>query len=202
MSEKNYTLVVNGKPTGPFSLEELRNQIVSPESFIRKTDMDDYKEAHEFPELRALFGFDKQFTKPQYFAGFDLRLLASCIDWFVLITLVVLVELIILSITNKQEKTILLLTSNVFIIPVVKFIYHVLLESKFQTTIGKRVLNIKVTDINGLKPSFSSVFYRNILKILSTGLLFGGYLYSFLNKKHQCLHDVLANTLVIKDRLI
>jgi len=32
--------------------------------------------------------------------------------------------------------------------------------------------------------------------------VFFGYLYSFLNKKQQCWHDIAANTLVVKDRLI
>ncbi|RYE37816.1 MAG: RDD family protein, partial [Sphingobacteriales bacterium] len=32
--------------------------------------------------------------------------------------------------------------------------------------------------------------------------VFFGYFYSFLNKKNQCWHDISANTLVIKDRLI
>jgi len=32
--------------------------------------------------------------------------------------------------------------------------------------------------------------------------VFFGYLYSFLNKKNQCWHDIAADALVIKDRLI
>lgn len=202
MPDKIYTLVVKGKPEGPFSLDELRENGLVPESFIRKPGMDDYKEAHELSELRALFGFSKKYTAPQYFAGFDLRLLASCIDWFLIVTATAVVELLFVTMIDQQTETIRILISNVVILPLLKLIYHLILESTRQATFGKRMLNIKVTDLNGLKPTFQQIFIRNLSKIISTFLLFIGYLYSFLNKKHQCLHDVFANTLVIKDRLI
>lgn len=202
MPDKLYTVVVNGKPQGPFTINELLELKVSSDSFIRKPGMDDYKEAHEFPELRTLFGFGKQYTAPQYFAGFDLRLLASCIDWFLIICMVLFIELVFASLNNLEAEVSKLLVSNIIILPVVKFVYHLILETRLQATVGKRLINIKVTNLNGLKPDFSQILIRNLSKIASTLILFIGYLYCFLNKKHQCIHDVFANTLVIKDRLI
>ncbi len=202
MSDKIYILVVKGKPEGPFSLNELKEHGLNPGSFIKKPGMDDYKEAHELPELRDFFSFNKQYTAPQYFAGFDLRLLASCIDWFLLITFTAAIELLVAVVINQQTTTVKILITNVVLLPILNFIYHLILEYTTQATFGKRMLNIKVTNLNGLKPSFKQVFIRNVSKMVSTLLLFMGYLYSFLNKKHQCLHDVFANTLVIKDRLI
>lgn len=202
MPERIYTLVIKGKPEGPFSLEELKELEVNSDSFIRKPGMDDYKEAHEFIELREIFGFGKHYTAPQYFAGFDIRLLASVIDWFIIISVVLFLELIIVSIAVQQTRISPLLIFNVFIFPLVKLVYHLVLESWMQATLGKRLLNIKVTDLNGLKPQFNQILTRNLAKSLSTLIVFIGYLYSFLNKKHQCLHDVFAKTLVIKDRLI
>jgi hypothetical protein len=78
----NYTVVINGKPEGPYEFEQLKTLAIKPGTFIRKPGMDDYKEAHEFEELRELFGFRYQQTAPQYFASFDQRLLASIIDYF------------------------------------------------------------------------------------------------------------------------
>ncbi|MGY0038343.1 RDD family protein [Pedobacter sp. NJ-S-72] len=89
------------------------------------------------------------------------------------------------------------------VIPVLKFIYGVFAEaSEKQGTIGKRFLAIKVTDMGGNRIGGKTSFLRNIAKVLSVAPVFMGYLYSFLNKKQQCLHDVAAGTLVIKDRLI
>jgi BRCT domain type II-containing protein len=38
-----YVLVVAGKPQGPFSIEELKNQKIKPGDFVKTPDMDDYK---------------------------------------------------------------------------------------------------------------------------------------------------------------
>lgn len=202
MDSQIYTLVVNGKPAGPFSIEELKSHQVKPDDFLRIPGMDDYKEAHEFPELRALFGFAKQYTIPQYFAGFDLRLLACVLDWFIIIGIIAVLDLILILILDQRALTISVLLTSVVIIPLLKFVYQVYLEYHQQATLGKKMINIRVTNLHGLKPSFNQILVRNLSKIISTGLFFFGYLYSFLNKKQQCLHDVMADTLVIKDRLV
>lgn len=79
-----YTIVVNGKPQGPYTLEELKQLKLSPGTFVRKPGMDDYKEAHELVELRTLFGFAFPKFTPQYFASFDQRLMAWAIDYFLI----------------------------------------------------------------------------------------------------------------------
>src|SRR5258708_6561751 len=77
-----YFLVINGKPEGPFSLEQLKALNIRPGDFVKTPEMDDYKEAHEIAGLRELLGFSKQSVIPQYFGGFDQRLMASALDWF------------------------------------------------------------------------------------------------------------------------
>ena len=202
MEEAVYTLVINGKPAGPFTLTDLKEQKIKPDSFLRKPGMDDYKEAHEFSEIRELFHFNQQFTLPQYFAGFDLRMLADAIDWFIIFGIMAIVELLIVVFLNNQTKTLITISSGLLLMPFFKFFYHIYMEYYRQATIGKGLMNIKVTNMQGLKPSFQEVFLRNLGKVLSTLTLFFGYFYLFLNKKQQTLHDKIANTLVIKDRLI
>ncbi|MFI5452324.1 RDD family protein [Pedobacter sp. UC225_61] len=198
-----YTVVINGKPEGPYSLEELKNLNIKPGTFIRTPGMDDYKEAHELPELREWLGFRHQQTAPQYFASFDQRLLAAAIDYFFLMIAYVIVVLILFIFID--QKTSRITTALVFLalIPLAKFIYGSFAEASIkQATIGKRLLDIKVTDMLGNRVPLSVSFGRNLAKAISVVPLFLGYLYSFLNKKQQCLHDVIANTLVIKQRLI
>ena len=203
MENDLYTIVINGKPQGPYTLEQLKGLKIQAGTFIRKPGMDDYKEAHEFSELRALLGFTYQRTAPQYFAAFDQRLLASFIDFFVIIMAYIGVMLLcFISVTVKEERILLFVSFSPLVL-VAKFLYGVFAEaSAKQGTIGKRLLNIKVTDLNGGRISLQRSFIRNISKLLSVAPLFFGYLYSFLNKKQQCWHDIAANTLVIKDRLI
>lgn len=201
--EDIYTVVINGKPEGPYSLDGIKEMNIQPGTFVRKPGMDDYKEAHEFPELRALFGFNYEQTAPQYFASFDQRLLASVIDYFIL--LLIYIGIILISFLFIEDKGQRIMTGLMFLpfLPVFKFIYGVFADaSAGQGTIGKRLLNIKVTGMGGQRISFSVSLIRNGAKILSVIPLFFGYLYSFLNKKQQCWHDIAANTLVIKDRLI
>jgi uncharacterized RDD family membrane protein YckC len=198
-----YTVVIDGKPEGPFDLDDLRAMAIEPTTFIRKPGMDDFKEAHEFTELRALFGFRHQHTAPQYFAGFDQRLLSSVIDYFFLfLGYVMLILLSFIFISGKTERMTVFV---VFlpVVPIAKFIYSSFAEASVkQATLGKRLLDIKVTDMAGNRIDLGVAFGRNLAKAISVFPFFFGYLYSFLNKKQQCWHDIIANTLVVKQRLI
>lgn len=198
-----YTVVMNGKPQGPYSLSQLSDLNITPNTFIRKPGMDDYKEAHAIPELRELLGFKYQKTAPQYFAAFDQRLLASVIDHFIIFgiyTVIILTSYIFIEGKDERIQAFLMPFPIIFI---VKLMYGIFAEaSTSQATIGKRMLNIKVTDMEGTRVSLGRSLGRNFSKILSVVPVFFGYLYSFLNKKNQCWHDITAETLVIKDRLI
>lgn len=198
-----YTVVINGKPTGPYPLDLLKTLSILPGTFVRKPGMDDYKEAHEFPELRELLGFTYRKTAPQYFASFDQRLLASVIDYFLItIGYAVLVLLSFIFVSEKTER-IAAIVIGLPLIPLAKFFYGSIAEAGVkQATLGKALLNIRVTDMEGNRISLGNSYGRNAAKALSVLPVFFGYLYSFLNRKQQCFHDLIAETLVIKDRLI
>ena len=198
-----YTVVINGKPEGPYEFDELKALLIKPDTFIRTPGMDDYKEAHEFEELRRLFGFRHQQTSPQYFASFDQRLIASVIDYFFLLIGYVIFMLFIFIFIGEKTERMIVAVSLLPIIPIAKFIYSSFAEaSAKQATIGKRLIDIKVTDLGGNRLDLSTSIARNLSKAISVLPLFFGYLYSFLNKKQQCWHDLIANTLVVKQRLI
>lgn len=198
-----YTVVVNGKPVGPYSLVQLKELGLKPDAFVRKPGMHDYKEAHEFLELRELLGFKFQQTAPQYFAAFDQRLLASTIDYFLIMIGYVVVVLVFYIFLDDKVFRIGTAIGLLILVPLVKFIYGTIAEASVkQATMGKRLMDIKVTDMLGNRLDLATSFARNIAKIISVMPVFLGYLYSFMNKKQQCLHDVIANTLVIKQRLL
>ena len=198
-----YTVVINGKPQGPFDLAALKDLDIKPNTFVRKPGMDDYKEAHAMEELRELLGFTFQKTAPQYFAAFDQRLLASAIDHFLIFIVYSLIILTSFAFIEGKDQRIMAFLVPLPAIVIFKLIYGSFAEaSAKQATIGKKLINIKVTDLEGSRISIGRSLIRNFSKILSVIPVFFGYLYSFLNKKNQCWHDVAANTLVIKDRLI
>jgi uncharacterized RDD family membrane protein YckC len=77
------------------------------------------------------------------------------------------------------------------------WLYFALQESsERQATIGKRALNIYVTDMYGRRISFGQATGRYFSKILSSIILFIGYIMVALSEKKQGLHDMIAGTLV------
>jgi uncharacterized RDD family membrane protein YckC len=204
-----YILVINGKPEGPFTIAQLRERKIKPGDFVKTAAMDDYKEAHEIAALRQLFGFNKQPLPLQYFGSFDQRLLAAVIDWlivsaaFVFVAFVVML-ILLLALPGDDNKIIRIGVSIgiVALIPIGKIVYNVMMESgPKQGTYGKQLLKVRVCDIYGERINTGQALQRNLFKYVSVATLFIGYLMAFFNKKQQCLHDMLADTLVIKDRL-
>jgi len=197
-----YILVINGKPEGPFTVDELKAKRIKPTDFVRTEGMDDYKEAHELAELREILGFRKQVVVPQYFGSFDQRLLASVIDWFIVSSGFVVIAFILAVFTDNRMLRAIVSISLLVIIPLAYFIYHVVMESSAkQGTYGKQILKIRVCDMNGERIGVGQAISRNLAKLLCLMTLLIGYLFAFFNKQQQCLHDMIAGTLVVKDRL-
>lgn len=81
----------------------------------------------------------------------------------------------------------------------VGWIYEAGLESsKYQATLGKMALGMKVTDLNGYRISFARATGRHFAKILSGMILLIGYIMVAFTERKQGLHDMLAGTLVVK----
>jgi len=199
---KTYLLVINGKPEGPFSLEELKLAGIEANDFVRSAEMPDYKEAHEVEELRDFFGFNRQALIPQYFGSFDQRLLAAALDWFMVGGACVLIIFAISLFIDDKEAKLTVAFGLLAMVPLIKFVYQVMMESSAkQATLGKMILAIKVCDMQGEKISTARSLGRNLAKLLSVFTLFIGYLVIFFNKRQQGLHDMVAGTLVMKDRL-
>ncbi|MEO7211235.1 RDD family protein [Mucilaginibacter sp.] len=208
-TDTQYVLVVAGKPEGPFSIDELRTKKIKPGDFVKTPGMDDYKEAHEVAELRQLFGFSRQPVPLQYFGSFDQRATASVVDWFIVLGVFVLasfvVMLLLLLILPGDDNKIVRMGISVAIVVLTipaRLVYSVVMESgPKQGTYGKQLLKIRVCDRYGERIDSSKALGRNLAKTLSVATLFVGYLMIFFNKKQQALHDIVADTLVIKDRL-
>lgn len=71
-------------------------------------------------------------------------------------------------------------------------------SSRYQATIGKIILGIKVTDPDGNRISFGKATARAFSKILSQLIFFGGYVMAAFTEKRQGLHDKMADTVVVK----
>ncbi|WP_338469981.1 RDD family protein [Niallia sp. XMNu-256] len=71
-------------------------------------------------------------------------------------------------------------------------------SSKWQATIGKRLLKLKVIDGNGNRITFWRAFGRYVAMSFLSGILCIGYIMVAFTEKKQGLHDLIASTIVIK----
>ena len=80
------------------------------------------------------------------------------------------------------------------------FVYWIILEYKTGQTIGKKILNLKVTDIYGNKPSLKGVIVSSFGKsfLLPIDVVLGWIL---TNEKRQRIFSKLGDTLVLKIKI-
>ncbi len=200
---EEYIVVIKGKPEGPYSMEQLKELKIRPGTFLKTAGMDDYKEAHEIPELCELLGIRAQVRKPQYFASLDVRLLAIIIDYFLIFAIYCVLATIAVLFINERETRIVVAVAGLGIIPIAKMIYSIIAEaSAKQGTYGKVLMGLKVTDETGLPITTGTSVIRNLSKLICVATLGLGYAFGFFDKRQQCIHDKIAGTLVIKDRLL
>lgn len=198
-----YFVVIDGKPTGPYSPERMKGLGIKAGTFVKTEAMDDYKEVHEIPELCELLGIRVRVRQPQYFASLDIRLLAIIIDYFIIFVIYCLLATLVVVFINEKQIRIVVSLAGLAIIPLAKMIYSTIMEaSSRQGSYGKVLMGLKVSDEQGLPITFSRSVVRNLSKLLCIATLGLGYMMGFFDKRQQCLHDRIAGTLVIKDRLI
>ena len=73
-----------------------------------------------------------------------------------------------------------------------------MMSSEWQATVGKRVMSIVVTDTDGKRMSFARATGRHFAKYVSALLLGIGFIIAAFTARSQALHDMIAETLVIK----
>jgi len=80
------------------------------------------------------------------------------------------------------------------------FVYWIILEYKTGQTIGKKILNLKVTDVYGNKPSLKGIMISSFGKsfLLPIDIVLGWIL---TNEKRQRVFNKLGDTLVVKIKI-
>jgi uncharacterized RDD family membrane protein YckC len=149
------------------------------------------------------------------YGGFWLRLLAHLIDHVILGIVAaplffILVLPAIIRVANDAERNqepspemIVAILSSIFIYVVLAFVgqwlYDALLtSSSWQGTVGKRVLQLRVTDEIGNRIGFGRATGRFFAKILSSMFFCIGFIMAGLTDRKRGLHDMLAGTLVMR----
>jgi uncharacterized RDD family membrane protein YckC len=82
------------------------------------------------------------------------------------------------------------------------WLYHAKMESSsWQATLGKKALNLRVTDMYGARISFARASGRHFAKLITGMIPLGiGFIMAGFTERRQALHDMIASCLVLRDR--
>lgn len=138
------------------------------------------------------------------YAGFWMRFLAYLVDSLLMSAVFFPLGFglgLAMGASGADETSPLLPLVNVLINLVslaVGWLYHGILDSSsWQGTVGKKLLGIRITDLNGHRISFGRATGRYFSMILSGMICFIGFLMVAFTERKQGLHDMLAGTLVL-----
>lgn len=82
---------------------------------------------------------------------------------------------------------------------VVTWLYHAWMESsEWQATVGKKALDLVVTDMEGRRVSFWRATGRHFAKIVSNMIYPFGHVLAGFTEKKQALHDMIAGCLILR----
>jgi uncharacterized RDD family membrane protein YckC len=147
------------------------------------------------------------------YAGFWLRLVAYLIDGLILtiinIPVTVIVWIVAAGIAESAKHnggdaaatfvaSMLLQTVAFFISFTILVVYHSAFECTKQASPGKMALGLMVTDVSGNRLTFLHALGRNAGKFVSLITLCVGFVLCGFTQQKQCLHDMMAGTLVVR----
>lgn len=132
------------------------------------------------------------------YGGFWLRVVARVIDIVILSIALVVIELVARGVLDDYDTA-----GEESFWALVWFVGHWLYfaglhASEWQATIGKRLLGLRVADLQGERITFGNATGRYFAEILSALILLIGYLMVAFTERKQGLHDLLASTLVVR----
>jgi len=133
------------------------------------------------------------------YAGFWKRFVAFFIDAIIINVATFVIGFIISlvgALSHVRQETVQIFLF--LLAPVLDVIYRVLMESsEKQATIGKMMLGIKVTDLNGARITPLRALGRQFAMGVSFVMLCIGFVMAGFTARKQALHDMLAGTLVV-----
>ena len=146
------------------------------------------------------------------YGGFWIRLVAIIIDWIVLGVVSWPIRAIIFAVMHVPRydwgpnydghfgPLFAVIPVIVGANTVIYWLYEALLmSSTWQATLGKKALNLRVTDEAGNRISFARASGRHFAKYISWLTLGIGYIMAAFTDRKRALHDMLAGTLVRRD---
>lgn len=126
------------------------------------------------------------------YAGFWVRFAALMIDNIILFIVGLIFGFSIGFIFGMQS---VFLTIGSYVIG---WAYFIAMTHKYQATLGKKALGIKVQSVDSGNASLGKITLRETIGKIISGIIFGiGYIMVAFTGKKQALHDMIAKTVVV-----
>jgi uncharacterized RDD family membrane protein YckC len=130
------------------------------------------------------------------YAGLGFRTLATLIDVIIIISLMLIPEIFFFSFNysiNDYNSFRIIVGTTFWIF------YHATFDSStMQATFGKRLLKLKIVDLNGNRISFFRATFRSLAVFISIVPIGLGIWYMTTDPKKRSWHDLISGTFVIK----
>lgn len=143
--------------------------------------------------------FDSPAGAPVRLAGFCRRFAAFAVDWMICGVALVPVVLVIsasMDLARSSDNSTGLVIDMVALFAM--WLYFASMESsRFQGTVGKLALGIKVTNLDGERMSFDLATTRFFGKFMTAAICGIGFITIAFNRRKQGPHDMFAKCLVV-----
>lgn len=218
MTTRQWYYAISGSQAGPIPEEELIRMFLSgqlqPDTLVWTRNMKNWAKASSIEGLVPPLGFappppppppdtDAMSTDEIHYAGFWIRVGAYFVDVVVMIIPVYLVAFLLRASmpASGPAQHFVVQGTDSFMNLIIWWVYFAVLHSSvWQASVGKKVLGLKVTDLEGRRISFGRATGRYFAGILSALLLCVGYMMVGWTQKKQGLHDKIAGTYVVKEK--
>ena len=128
------------------------------------------------------------------------RILAYLIDFFVILAYVFIVLAIMTGLTDVTPFS---GYASSLVLGLPPFLYHLLMETFMNgQSVGKASMKLRVVNLDGSKPQFSSYLIRWLLRLIEVSIASGAIaiVTILINGKGQRLGDIAAKTTVITEK--
>jgi uncharacterized RDD family membrane protein YckC len=147
----------------------------------------------------------RRFIKNPQFGGFGERLVANFLDFLIVFsTVIIIMKMLGLSADNAMRLATGVKVTNELskletIIYIMTLAYYLIMPATpFRGTFGKMIMNLQIVTEQGKRISIVRSLWRYIASFVSAILLFFGFILIIFHSEKRGLHDLMANTYVLK----
>lgn len=163
------------------------------------TNYEQYASEEHLEPISIHFNNGPQEHYEQKTAGFWMRFWAFALDSLIVLAIIGLLVRPVFYVTGWEMDSFTWYAPYAISSAIVYYSYFVVMTYYFGQTIGKMIFGLRVVSVDGVKPSFMDILFREwIGRFICNSFMLLYFVVVFLDK-HQGLHDYFADTMVVQE---